>query len=64
MEIFMEEGPSVRGPRKWWEDDIRRDPLLPPPLLRNKKKKKNNNNNNVLRTATSLPDERFVAYFK
>jgi len=54
----MEEGPSVRGPRQRWEGD-RRDPLLPP-LLRNKKKKKNS----VLRTATSLQGERFVAYFK
>jgi len=61
MEIFMEEGLSVRGPWQRWEDDIRRDPLLPPALLllRNNKKK-----NCVLRTTTSLQGERFVAYFK
>ena len=59
----MEEGLSVRRPRKRGEDDIRWDPLLPPPppLLRNEKKKKKNG---VLRTATSLPGERFVACFK
>ena len=61
MDIVMEEGLSVRRPQQRWEDDIRRDPLLPPPLLlRNKKKKKKNG---VLRTATSLPGGRFVAYF-
>jgi hypothetical protein len=60
MEILMGEVLSVRRPRQRWEDDVRKDPLLPPLLLllRN-----NNKKNGVLWTVTSLPGERFVAYF-